>query len=58
MKKLIMLWLFAIISIISFAQNTTEHLRYMGIPITGTITQFQTKLQTKVVRLTKVLAIL
>lgn len=47
MKKLIMLWLFAIISIISFAQNTTEHLRYMGIPITGTITQFQTKLQTK-----------
>ena len=35
MKKLIMLWLFAIISIISFAQNTTEHLSYMGIPITG-----------------------
>ena len=47
MKKIIILWLFAIISIISIAQNTTEHLSYMGIPITGTITQFQTKLQTK-----------
>lgn len=47
MKKIIMLWLFAIISVVSFAQNTTEHLSYMGIPITGTITQFQTKLQAK-----------
>lgn len=47
MKKIIMLWLFAIISIVGIAQNTTEHLSYMGIPITGTITQFQTKLQAK-----------
>ena len=47
MKKIIMLWLFAIISIIGIAQNTTEHLSYMGIPITGTITQFQAKLQAK-----------
>ena len=42
-----MLWLFAIISIVGIAQNTTEHLSYMGIPITGTITQFQAKLQAK-----------
>ena len=35
------------ISIASLAQNTTEHLSYMGIPITGTITQFQSKLQAK-----------
>ena len=47
MKKIIMLWLFAIISIVGSAQNTTEHLSYMGIPITGTITQFQAKLQAK-----------
>ena len=47
MKKIIMLWLFAIISIVGIAQNTTEHLSYMGIPITGTITQFQAKLQAK-----------
>ena len=47
MKKISMLWLFAIISIVGIAQNTTEHLSYMGIPITGTITQFQAKLQAK-----------
>ena len=47
MKKIIMLWLFAIISIVGIAQNTTEHLSYIGIPITGTITQFQAKLQAK-----------
>lgn len=47
MKKIIMLWLFAFISVVSFAQNTTEHLNYMGIPINGTITQFQAKLQAK-----------
>lgn len=42
-----MLWLFAIVSIVSFAQNTTEHLKFMGIPINGTITQFQSKLLAK-----------
>lgn len=47
MKKLIMLWLFTIISIVGLAQNTTKHLRYMGIPINGTITQFQAKLIAK-----------
>lgn len=47
MKKLIMLWLFAIISIVGLAQNTTKHLNYMGIPINGTITQFQAKLIAK-----------
>ena len=42
-----MLWLFAIISIVGLAQNTTKHLKYMGIPINGTITQFQAKLIAK-----------
>ena len=42
-----MLWLFTIISIVGLAQNTTKHLRYMGIPINGTITQFQAKLIAK-----------
>ena len=42
-----MLWLLAIVSIVSFAQNTTEHLKFMGIPINGTITQFQSKLLAK-----------
>lgn len=42
-----MLWLFTIISIVGLAQNTTKHLKYMGIPINGTITQFQAKLIAK-----------
>lgn len=47
MKRQIVLWLLAIVSIVGFAQNTTEHLKFMGIPINGTITQFQSKLLAK-----------
>lgn len=41
--RLILIGLF---SIVSFSLNA-KHLEFMGIPITGTITSFQTKLQSK-----------
>lgn len=47
MKKFIFVWLFAFVSMLCYAQNLTEHLSFMGIPINGTITQFQAKLQGK-----------
>lgn len=47
MRKFMFLWLFAFVSVIGYAQNLSEHLSFMGIPINGTITQFQTKLQAK-----------
>lgn len=47
MKKIFFVWLFAMVSILGYAQNLTEHMSFMGIPINGTITQFQTKLQGK-----------
>lgn len=47
MKKFIFVWLFAFVSMLCHAQNLTEHLSFMGIPINGTITQFQAKLQGK-----------
>lgn len=47
MKKIFFVWLLALVSILGYAQNLTEHMSFMGIPINGTITQFQTKLQGK-----------
>lgn len=47
MRKIMFLWLFALVSVFGYAQNLSEHLSFMGIPINGTITQFQTKLQAK-----------
>lgn len=47
MRKIMFLWLFALVSVLGYAQNLSEHLSFMGIPINGTITQFQTKLQAK-----------
>lgn len=47
MKKTILAWIFAFISVAGFSQNLTEHLTFLGIPINGTITQFQAKLQGK-----------
>lgn len=41
--RLILIGLF---SIVSFSLNA-KHLEFMGTPITGTITSFQTKLQSK-----------
>lgn len=47
MKKIFFIWLFALVTIGAFSQNVAEHLSFMGIPINGTITQFQSKLQGK-----------
>lgn len=42
-----------IIAVVSFAQNSEQHLKYMGVPITGTITQFQSKIAAKGVQYDK-----
>ena len=46
MKKLLFPLCFMIFAIASFAQ-TNAHIKFMGIPITGTIAQFQAKLVAK-----------
>ena len=38
MKKIFFVWLLALVSILGYAQNLTEHMSFMGIPINGTIT--------------------
>lgn len=48
MRKIIIFTLSVLFSVASFAQK--EHLKFMGIPLNGTITQFQAKLQAKGVR--------
>lgn len=45
MKKLVITLLFSLVTLLSYAQ--TEHVQFMGIPINGTINQFQQKLQAK-----------
>lgn len=35
------------LAVVAFAQNANGHLKFMGIPITGTISQFHTKLVAK-----------
>lgn len=46
MKKLLFTLCFLIFAIVSFAQANT-HIKFMGIPLTGTIAQFQAKLVAK-----------
>lgn len=47
MKKILAFIVICIFAITTYAQNQVKHLRFMGIPITGTIAQFQTKLISK-----------
>lgn len=47
MKRLISTLCCMLLVIAAFAQSANGHLKYMGIPITGTITQFQNKLAAK-----------
>ena len=47
MKRIISTLFCLLIMLTSFAQSSGEHLKFMGIPITGTITQFQSKLTQK-----------
>lgn len=46
MKKFLFTLCFLIFAIVSFAQANT-HIKFMGIPLTGTIAQFQAKLVAK-----------
>lgn len=50
MKRLLSALFCMLLVVAAFAQNANEHLKYMGIPITGTISQFQSKLAAKGVR--------
>ena len=47
MKRLFSTLFCLLLVVAAFAQTSNGHMKYMGIPITGTITQFQTKLNTK-----------
>lgn len=47
MKRLYTTLIGLTLTIVLFAQATPPHLKFMGIPIDGTITQFQAKLQAK-----------
>lgn len=47
MKRIISTLFCLLITLTSFAQSSSEHLKFMGVPITGTITQFQSKLTQK-----------
>lgn len=47
MKRLLSTLFCLLLVVAAFAQNAYGHLRFMGIPITGTIAQFQAKLVAK-----------
>lgn len=47
MRKIVFVWLLALVPIFCYSQNLTEHLSFMGIPINGNIALFQSKLQGK-----------
>ena len=45
MKKLFALFIFSIITLITFAQNESEHLTFKGVPIDGTLRQYVDKMK-------------
>ena len=47
MKKLIVLFVFMVIALTSYAQSNPEHLTFKGIPMEGSMSEFCYKLQTK-----------
>ena len=47
MKRNLFLLLFAIATLSTFAQTTSEHLTFKGVPIDGTLTEFVSKLKQK-----------
>lgn len=47
MKRFLTFLCCLLIAVVSFAQNANQHLKFMGVPINGTITQFQAKLVAK-----------
>ena len=50
MKRLLSTLFCLLLVVAAFAQTSNGHLKYMGIPITGTIAQFQAKLVAKGVK--------
>ncbi len=50
MKKILSTLFCMLLVMTTFAQSNNLHLKFMGIPITGTITQFQNKLAAKGVK--------
>ena len=49
MKRVVSVFIFVVFAVASFAQ--TQHLKFMGIPLNGSVQNFQQKLATKGVRL-------
>lgn len=47
MKRLISALILMFVLVTAFAQQDNRHLKFMGIPITGTVNQFQAKLAAK-----------
>ena len=47
MKKLIVSFAFVLIALTSYAQSSSEHLTFKGIPIEGSMTEFCQKLKAK-----------
>ncbi len=47
MRKLIVSFAFALIALTSYAQSSSEHLTFKGIPIEGSMTEFCQKLKAK-----------
>lgn len=47
MKRFLSTLFCLLLAVVAFAQNANGHLKFMGIPITGTISQFHTKLVAK-----------
>lgn len=47
MKRFLTFLCCLLIAVASFAQNANQHLKFMGVPINGSITQFQAKLVAK-----------
>lgn len=54
MKRILSTLFFLLLVVASFAQNNGDHLKFMGIPLTGNITQFQSKLIAKGCTLDKI----
>lgn len=47
MKKLLLIITFAIMALCSNAQSNSEHLKFKGVPIDGTVTEFAKRLEEK-----------
>ena len=58
MRKLIVSFAFMVIALTSYAQSSSEHLTFKGIPIEGSMSEFCQKLKAKDLHLLAVKTIL